>query len=78
VSSPSGYAEDRDLHILTVWSLTGRMDVSKDDRKVAKVVNFRLLYGMGVQGFRSYALSSYGIEMSLQQAALYLKRFIQI
>ncbi len=52
--------------------------MSKDDRKLAKAVNFGLLYGMGARGLRSYALRSYGVEMSLEEAALYRKRFFEI
>jgi DNA polymerase-1 len=71
----SAYAEGRDLHTLTAQSLTGSEEIGKDDRKLAQAVNFGLLYGMGAQGLRSYALRSYGVEMSLEQAALYRKRF---
>ena len=40
------YAEGRDFHMPTARSLTGREEVTKDDRKLAKAVNFGLLYGM--------------------------------
>jgi DNA polymerase I len=73
----SAYAEGRDLHTLTAQSLTGKEGVTKDDRKLAKAVNFGLLYGMGAKGLRSYALKSYGVEMSLEEASLYRKRFFQ-
>jgi len=73
----SAYAEGRDLHVLTAQSLTGRKEISTDDRKLAKAVNFGLLYGMGAKGLRSYALRSYGVEMSLEQATLYRKRFFE-
>jgi DNA polymerase I len=73
----SAYAEGRDLHTLTARSLTGREEITKDDRKLAKAVNFGLLYGMGAKGLQSYALRSYGIEMSLEQATLYRRRFFQ-
>jgi DNA polymerase-1 len=69
------YSESRDLHMLTARSLTGREEVTKADRKLAKAVNLGLLYGMGAQGLRSYALKSYGVEMSLEEAILYRKRF---
>jgi DNA polymerase-1 len=60
----SAYAEGRDLHTLTAQSLIGKEGcISKDERKLAKVVNFGLLYGMGAQGLQSYALRSYGVEM---------------
>jgi DNA polymerase-1 len=73
----AAYSEGRDLHTLTAQSLTGRTEVSKDGRKLAKAINFGLLYGMGTKGFQSYALKSYGVRMSLEQAALYRKRFFE-
>jgi DNA polymerase-1 len=73
----SAYTEGRDLHTLTARSLTGKETVSKEDRKLAKAVNFGLLYGMGAKGLQSYALRSYGVRMSLEQAALYRKRFFE-
>jgi DNA polymerase I-like protein with 3'-5' exonuclease and polymerase domains/KaiC/GvpD/RAD55 family RecA-like ATPase len=73
----SAYAEGRDLHTLTAQHLTGRVDVSKDDRRLAKAVNFGLLYGMGSKGLQSYALRSYGVEMSPEQASLYRRRFFE-
>jgi DNA polymerase-1 len=71
----TAYAEGRDLHTLTAQSLTGREEISNDARKLAKAVNFGLLYGMGAQGLRSYALRSYGVQMNLGEAALYRRRF---
>jgi len=64
----SAYAEGQDLHTLTAQSLTGREEISKDDRKLAKSVNFGLLYGMGAKGLRSYALKSYGIAKTCTRA----------
>jgi DNA polymerase-1 len=73
----SAYTEGRDLHTLTARSLSGKETVSKEDRKLAKAVNFGLLYGMGAKGLQSYALRSYGIDMSLEEATLYRRRFFQ-
>jgi DNA polymerase-1 len=73
----SAYIECRDLHTLTARSLTGRAEISKDDRKLAKAVNFGLLYGMGAKGLRVYAFKSYGVEMSPDEASLYHRRFFQ-
>jgi DNA polymerase I len=73
----SAYAEGRDLHALTAQNLTGRKEVSKDDRKLAKAVNFGLLYGMGANGLRTYALRSYGVAMSSEEAALSRRRFFE-
>jgi DNA polymerase I len=73
----SAYAEGRDLHTLTAQSLTGREEITGDDRKLAKAVNFGLLYGMGAKGLQFYALKSYGIEMSPEEASLYRRRFFE-
>lgn len=73
----SAYAEGRDLHTLTAQNLTGHKDVGKDERKLAKAVNFGLRYGMGARGLQSYALKSYGVYMSLEQAVLYRRRFFE-
>jgi DNA polymerase I len=73
----SAYAQGRDLHTLTAQSLTDHKDISKDERKLAKAVNFGLLYGMGTKGLQSYALKGYGIEMNLEEANLYRRRFFQ-
>jgi DNA polymerase-1 len=48
-------AKGEDIHSITARSLTGRQEVSKEERKFAKAVNFGLLYGMSPGGLRSYA-----------------------
>jgi DNA polymerase-1 len=73
----SAYTEGRDLHTLTAQSLIGRKEVTKDDRKLAKAVNFGLLYGMGAKGLQSYALKNYGVEMGQEEASLYRRRFFE-
>src|SRR5262249_34669281 len=44
-----------DLHTLTARRLTGKEDVTRDDRQLAKAVNFGLLFGLGARGLRGYA-----------------------
>jgi DNA polymerase I len=73
----AAYAEGRDLHTLTARNLTRGEDVSKDERKLAKAVNFGLLYGMGAKGLQAYAFKSYGVEMSLEEATVYRRRFFE-
>lgn len=40
------FAAGEDVHEITARSLTGREEVSAQERKLAKAVNFGLLYGM--------------------------------
>jgi DNA polymerase I len=69
------YRRGDDLHVLTARQLVGKAEVSKADRQLAKAVNFGLLYGMGTRGFRVYARSKYGIELTEAQAQQYRAAF---
>jgi DNA polymerase I len=71
------YREDKDLHTMTARSITGKEEVSEEERKLAKAANFGLLYGQGAEGLRKYARNSYGVEMSLSQAERYRERFFK-
>jgi DNA polymerase I-like protein with 3'-5' exonuclease and polymerase domains len=64
------FRENRDLHRLTAATLLGKpeAEVTKQDRQLAKAVAFGLLYAMGPRGLRNYALQSYGVEMTLEEA----------
>jgi DNA polymerase-1 len=69
------YARGDDLHTLTARLLLGKNEITKDDRQLAKAVNFGLLYGMGSEAFRLYARSNYGVELTIQQARQYRAAF---
>jgi DNA polymerase-1 len=71
----AAYRRGDDLHTLTARRLVGKDDVSKADRQLAKAVNFGLLYGMGARGFRVYARSKYGVELSPDEAERYRAAF---
>jgi DNA polymerase-1 len=69
------YAKGLDLHTLTARSLTGKAEVSKEERQLAKAVNFGLLFGLGAKGLRYYAKSEYGLDLSLEEAGRYRRAF---
>ncbi len=71
------YQRGEDLHAITAKSLTGREDVRKEERRLAKAVNFGLLYGQGPEGLMNYARASYGVEMTIWEAARYRDRFFE-
>jgi DNA polymerase-1 len=62
----------QDLHLLTAMDLTGKSvdQISKEERKRAKAVNFGFLYGMYPRKFQKYAFESYGVEVSMAEAEL--------
>ncbi len=77
-------ASGRDVHLATAMRLLGRdpdaeitgpgrekalkAELAKE-RQTAKSSNFGLLYGQDAPGFRDFALTSYGVEMALEEAA---------
>jgi DNA polymerase-1 len=69
------YAEGADLHALTAQRMLGKSVVTDAERKVAKPVNFGLIYGLGVNSLRAKAKAEYGLELSLRDAARYRDAF---
>jgi DNA polymerase I-like protein with 3'-5' exonuclease and polymerase domains len=73
----AAYERGEDLHTLTARQVLGIAEVTKDHRQLAKALNFGLLYGMGTKGFRNYARSHYGLELTEEQAAGYRDAFFK-
>jgi DNA polymerase-1 len=69
------YGRGDDLHILTARRVLGLDSVTKEHRQLAKALNFGLPYGMLAQGFRVYARSQYGLDLTLEQAEQYRRAF---
>jgi len=74
------YSQGRDLHTLTASFITGKAieEVTKNDRQLAKAVNFGLLYGAGAETFRKVAKSDYGIEITSQEAVNFRNKFFEL
>jgi DNA polymerase I-like protein with 3'-5' exonuclease and polymerase domains len=71
------YQSGGDLHTLTAQSITGKSEVSKQDRQTAKAVNFGLLFGLGAKGLQAFAKKDYGLELSQEEAETYRSRFFE-
>jgi DNA polymerase I-like protein with 3'-5' exonuclease and polymerase domains len=71
------YARHEDLHTLTARQLTGKTEVTKADRQLAKAVNFGLLFGLGAKGLCRYARSQYGLDLSESQTRNYRAAFFR-
>lgn len=52
--------------------------VSKEDRKKAKAVNFGFLYGMGARKFHDYARDKYGVELTDGEAVEFREKFFDL
>lgn len=66
-----------DIHTSTAESLLGRKVKDKEERKMAKAVNFGLLYGMGYKKFQKYAADKYDVHFTLEEAKRYRERFFE-
>jgi DNA polymerase-1 len=66
----NAYKTGADLHRLTAATVLGKQEseVTKEDRQLAKSVNFGLLYGQSASGLVRYAASSYGITLTEARA----------
>lgn len=71
------YALSEDIHTRMAQKMTGRLDVTKDQRKKAKAVNFGFLYGMGWRKFIETAWSNYGVVVTEAEAQLFRRLFFE-
>jgi DNA polymerase-1 len=71
------YQHGDDLHVRTARSVLSIQEVTKEYRQLAKALNFGLLYGMGPRGFRQYARSNYGLDLTEEEAQRYRDAFLQ-
>lgn len=71
------FKEGIDLHRLTASQVLSKPldQVSKEERQLAKALNFGLLYGMGAEGLKDYAATQYGVSLPLERAEEYRKKF---
>ena len=64
------YARGEDVHMAMAVRMTGKppSQVTKEERKKAKAVNFGFLYGMGPSKFVETAWDNYGVKVTLEEA----------
>ncbi|ADC89878.1 DNA-directed DNA polymerase [Thermocrinis albus DSM 14484] len=70
------FQEGRDLHRYTASILLGKReeDITKEERQLAKAVNFGLIYGISAKGLSQYA-ATYGIDLPVEEAQAIRERF---
>jgi len=73
------FREGTDLHRLTASLILskGLDQVTKEERQLAKALNFGLLYGMGAEGLKTYAATQYGVSLLLERAKEYRQKFFR-
>jgi DNA polymerase I-like protein with 3'-5' exonuclease and polymerase domains len=73
------YRTGADLHAKTAAFVLGKplQEVGKEDRQLAKAVNFGLLYGQSANGLIKYAKTSYGVDLSVRDADKFRRLFFE-
>jgi len=68
-----------DIHSATASFILGKPVhlLTKEERKMAKAVNFGLLYGMGWPKLIIYARDNYGVDMSAKEAQAFRVRYFE-
>lgn len=68
---------DRDIHTETAMAVTGKpeMEITPEERKKAKAVNFGFVYTMGWKRFIIYAKEKFDVEISDAEAQAYRRDY---
>lgn len=71
------YSRGQDLHRLTAALTMDKPidEVTSEERQAAKAINFGLIYAMGARGLQASAKSSYGVDLSLEEATAFRDRY---
>jgi DNA polymerase-1 len=71
------YRTGQDVHTLTARSMTGKQEVTAAERKLAKPVNFGLIYGLSAKTLRRKAQAEYAVTLSEGDAERYKAAFFR-
>jgi DNA polymerase I len=74
------YSDGEDAHTSTAAMILNipKEKVGKEQRQLAKALNFGLLYGQGAKGLAEYAKRNYGVEMTCEEAEKHRAKFFKI
>jgi DNA polymerase-1 len=71
----NAFLSGQDLHTRTAQAMTGRTEITKEERAAAKTVNFGLIYGLSPKALAAKSKADYGIDMTLQEAEQYRRQW---
>lgn len=73
------FATGQDVHMATAMRMTGKPagQVTKEERKKAKAVNFGFLFGMGWEKFIATAWENYQVRVTEEEARAFRTAFFQ-
>ena len=73
------YENGEDLHRKTAAALLDipEQQITKEQRQLAKAVNFGFLFGQGAEGFVNYAKDTYNVDVTLEEAIKAKETFLE-
>jgi len=74
------FRSGKDLHRFTASLILGKEygDITKEERQMAKAINFGLIYGISPSSLMEYARNNYGIDISIDDARRFHTRFFEV
>lgn len=74
------YARGLDLHRFTAAMVSGKapLDVTEEERRLAKAINFGTTFGMGAGGLSRYAKTAYNVDLDPRKAQAHLDLFFEV
>ncbi|WP_457639281.1 bifunctional 3'-5' exonuclease/DNA polymerase [Persephonella sp.] len=74
------FMEGKDMHRFTASLILGKdySQITKEERQMAKAINFGLIYGISPNSLMEYARNNYGVDISLQEAKQFHSRFFEV
>ncbi|WP_457642268.1 bifunctional 3'-5' exonuclease/DNA polymerase [Persephonella sp.] len=74
------FSEGKDLHRFTASLILGKDydQINKEERQMAKAINFGLIYGISPRSLMEYARNSYGVDISLNDAQQFHAKFFDV
>ncbi|MDQ7038665.1 MAG: bifunctional 3'-5' exonuclease/DNA polymerase [Aquificota bacterium] len=73
------FKEGKDMHRYTASLVLEKPEeeITKEERQIAKAMNFGLIYGISARGLSEYAKSSYGVDLDIDSADTFRKKFFK-
>ena len=74
------FKRGEDMHIFTASLVLGKPkeEITKEERQLAKAMNYGLIYGIGPKGLMEYARFGFGVNISLEEAKNLINRFFEV